>query len=1768
MTPYRTLTSSGFYLRRRSGLLPYPIRCISLAMIMVQLALPLLPMMTRAETVPATTSNGSRPFAVPPPEPVVTVNRTVPMVQLPTTDLRFSANPSDEEVTRARIFEHPIVHIGNKPATSENKDLAAALLAFRNRQNPDDAGAIENFIQSHPNSAWNISLTANLATHYRQSCQFSKALDTWKTTWSTGKDVTDINGRQVVDQAIGDWATFLITLGRMGELKALLQEVQGRSLSGAAAVRIKDAKSALWQMENRPGQTFKCGPYSISRIYAALNPNTPMPREVKQAHSTTNGTSLYQNYLLAKKLGLKYQMARRVSSDSAIPLPAMVHWKLGHFSALTSVQDGLYMIEDPTFAQGWISTNSLNNETDGYFLIPDGGLPTGWVSVTDDEAQSVFGRSSPTSGDPGAGGGGCGGGGSGGGYAEGGPNTTKCKKKGVKGMAQYAFNMMRIGLEIADIPIGYSPPRGPEVNFEVTYSEQTIFESGPFTHANLGNQWTFGWLTYVSDNTTQPTNSIAVIDNAGNSETYAGFNTTNQTYTVGSYSQGRMTKTSGNSYQCVYPDGSISIFSQPDNTNGARRVFITKVQDPQSNSISLIYDSNYRLTNVVDAIGQVTALSYGLTNDIYKITKVTDPFGRFATFQYNASGQLTNITDEIGITSAFNYGNAGGEADFINALTTPYGTTTFTNDYSYYTNFSGRWLLATDPLGGQERAEFLQSAPGINDLDPTNLIPSGLNTNVLLTGYTEESQRMSFFWNKATMLAMGNNIDFTKARQYLWDRSSSGFFTLSRTLEAVKQPMESARVWYNYPGQTESDQEGTMDTPTITARVLDDGTTQAQKYQYNAIGKPTIAIDPAGRTIYFNYATNLIDLLSASQLNAGTTNTLAQYTYNSKHLLLTGIDAAGNTNYFGYNASGQLTALTNVVMEIVLLNYNTNGYLSSIVAGTPGALLSTNSFTYDLPGRVLTATDTLGYTITTSYDNLDRPTNITYMDGTFENIVYDKLDAALMQDRNGHWTAQTHDQLRHLTDVYDFIGRHTQYDWCTCGSLASIVDPAGNVTQWNRDIQYRVTSKVYPDLTQVNYTYETNSSRLISVMDAKNQSTLYSYYIDNDLKQVSYSNAVVATPSVTFTYDTNYNRIVNMLDGTGNNAYNYYGMTNGQLGAGMLSSVSNSFIGSYITYNYDALGRITNRAINGVAEQLTYDHLDRVTIITNALGSFTNTYLGGTELVTTNFAPFGKITLFSYDGVTNDERLQEIWNQKTNGVTLSKFDYVYDALGQITNWTSQADATSTNVQVITYDPVNQLLSDTIRSNTVVGAILNQYAYAYDSAGNRTTEQIGTGNGGTTPVAMSQSTYSSDNQLTGRTGGSGQIQIAGSLSKQATVAVNGNITTVNHATTNFTGSASVISGTNIVLVIAIDYDNNSATNKYQIVVTNNGVNKTITFDANGNETSVATATSTNTYQWDAANRLVSITSPTNQSIFTYDGVGRRVQIIELTNNVPYATNKFVWVGMDISEQRNYSGSVIKRFFSQGEQMSGINYYFTKDHLGSIREMVDSSGTIQARYSYDPYGRKIKISGSLDADFAYTGFYYHSASGLYMSWLRSYDSDLARWLSRDPLAEGVGLNLYEYVANNPIDWVDPDGSCAAPSTFSKNSTITGGAGGTDSAGEGSDGGPYSLGDYAYCFAHCLVTGEAERWGGGMVALGQQAWKSGGGRAVAQRVLKSQAKKFGLNLLFKVSVAADFIPFVGAALMVAQAAMCGYKCHEAGTAGECEEQERNPRLPENQE
>jgi RHS repeat-associated protein len=88
------------------------------------------------------------------------------------------------------------------------------------------------------------------------------------------------------------------------------------------------------------------------------------------------------------------------------------------------------------------------------------------------------------------------------------------------------------------------------------------------------------------------------------------------------------------------------------------------------------------------------------------------------------------------------------------------------------------------------------------------------------------------------------------------------------------------------------------------------------------------------------------------------------------------------------------------------------------------------------------------------------------------------------------------------------------------------------------------------------------------------------------------------------------------------------------------------------------------------------------------------------------------------------------------------------------------------------------------------------------------------------------------------------------------------------------------------------------------------------------------------------------------------------------------------------------------------------------------MTDSLGNLEVRLEYDPYGIQSSV-GTLCTTFGFTGHYYHGESGLDLTVNRAYDSQNARWLTRDPIEEAAGLNMYSYVSNDPINVRDPLG-----------------------------------------------------------------------------------------------------------------------------------------------
>jgi RHS repeat-associated protein len=171
-----------------------------------------------------------------------------------------------------------------------------------------------------------------------------------------------------------------------------------------------------------------------------------------------------------------------------------------------------------------------------------------------------------------------------------------------------------------------------------------------------------------------------------------------------------------------------------------------------------------------------------------------------------------------------------------------------------------------------------------------------------------------------------------------------------------------------------------------------------------------------------------------------------------------------------------------------------------------------------------------------------------------------------------------------------------------------------------------------------------------------------------------------------------------------------------------------------------------------------------------------------------------------------------------------------------------------------------------------------------------------------------------------------------------------------------------------------------------------------------------------YRWDQQNRLVRELHGTHESVYEDDGESHRTRIKELESSVLTKDETFVWCGNRICQKRSGT-TVLRSYFREGFEQAGGDYFYARDHLESVREVVGNDGiAIVSRLQYDPWGR-LSESGSTLSDFAYTDHHYDRPTGVHLAWYRGYDAVLGRWLNMDPIGIAGGDNTYAYVTTTP-------------------------------------------------------------------------------------------------------------------------------------------------------
>ena len=145
-----------------------------------------------------------------------------------------------------------------------------------------------------------------------------------------------------------------------------------------------------------------------------------------------------------------------------------------------------------------------------------------------------------------------------------------------------------------------------------------------------------------------------------------------------------------------------------------------------------------------------------------------------------------------------------------------------------------------------------------------------------------------------------------------------------------------------------------------------------------------------------------------------------------------------------------------------------------------------------------------------------------------------------------------------------------------------------------------------------------------------------------------------------------------------------------------------------------------------------------------------------------------------------------------------------------------------------------------------------------------------------------------------------------------------------------------------------------------------------------------------------------------------------RVFDASTELPLSDTVYVW-GADLSGSMQGAGGVggllaVKR--------NGVWYAPLYDANGNVTAYVSETGAVVAEYEYDAFGNTITQSGSLADTFRhrFSTKPWIAALGVYDYGERLYSPELRRWLSRDPLEEDGGVNLYAMCGNDPVDAYD--------------------------------------------------------------------------------------------------------------------------------------------------
>lgn len=714
----------------------------------------------------------------------------------------------------------------------------------------------------------------------------------------------------------------------------------------------------------------------------------------------------------------------------------------------------------------------------------------------------------------------------------------------------------------------------------------------------------------------------------------------------------------------------------------------------------------------------------------------------------------------------------------------------------------------------------------------------------------------------------------------------------------------------------------------------------------------------------------------------GNTEVTYYYDYTTQNIT-TILDGLNNRTTFSYNDKGRITTVTDPKSRVTTYGYAANDLDVASISNDLGRIEFDYNANRDLTlirdvreQTAVTGDEATGLGIKETilaYNSNGQLTSITDPDQILTSLNYNSDSRLHTIVRDGQQVAEF---------AYDSVGRVNTHE-----------DATGHATRYAYDNLNRPTRITFADDKFVEYTYSGCCPWLTdSVTDRSGRTTYYDFDSRKRLVKITKP----GQEALSFDYDGSGNLIA-LTDSKNNTTRFAYDL------AGRM--VRKIFADDReVTYEYDNADQVRRRVnARRVATDYGYDQMgdlvsvdysdstpdvaiaydaySRIDTITDGAGAHDFDYYLNSSLKSVD-GPWADDTItYTYD------RLDRVASINAQGAPA--ISYAYDNLNRLTSITS-GDQTHTYgytgvnplVQSLTrpngsttgysYNNLNQLTE--IANRTGAGAVFDRYVYTHDSRDMIANETVETAQA-LTALAESVQTYNYNqvNQLLDKT----------------------------------------------------------------------NPEKSLVYDADGNVIQGYTPNGdTFTAAYDAENRLKSIEYIDSQGgqlrrlefSYYYNDFLARVQTY--VNQAKTADLRIVRSGYLPLQDRDGSNAV-QRAYTWGLNMGGgiggllavaeggQHYQYLYDGKGNVSAVLDAAAQPVASYRYDAFGKLLAKAGSFEQPFMFSTKRYFEGAGLSYYGYRFYQPVMGRWLTRDPLQEVGGINLYGFTSNNPINRIDPYG-----------------------------------------------------------------------------------------------------------------------------------------------